>query len=154
MKSFLCLLGTAAILSSCSQPAATADVEDLNKQFIAAWNNKEVDKALAFLADDVHFLQGDSHFSGKAEVGDKWVRATNGTIQNLKTSVISSANDSKLAYAAGTFSVDVLPDAPGQPKAFGEGNYVLIWKQVGEGKEAGWKLTYAQLEDHPLQRKS
>lgn len=154
MKSFLCILGVAAALSSCSKATETADVEDLNKQFIAAWNNKEIDKTLAFLADDVQFLQGDSHFSGKSEVGEKWVRATNGTIQNLKTSVVSSANDSKLAYAAGTFSVDVLPDAPGQPKAFGEGNYVLIWKQAGEGKDAGWKLTYAQLEDHPLQRKN
>jgi ketosteroid isomerase-like protein len=153
MKSFMFIIGTAALLSSCAKAPEAVDVEDLNKQFITAWNNKEVDKTMGFLAEDVQFLQGNAHFSGKGEVGDKWVRATNGTISNLKTSVVSSGTDAKLAYAAGTFSVDVLPESPGQPTAFGEGNYILVWKQVGEGKDAGWKLSYAQLEDHPLRRK-
>ncbi|GAA4363539.1 hypothetical protein GCM10023185_32300 [Hymenobacter saemangeumensis] len=146
-------VAAAALLSSCTKAPEAVNIEELNKQFITSWNNKEVDKTLGYLADDVQFLQGNSHFSGKGEVGDKWVRATSGTIANLKTSVVSSGADSKLAYAAGTFSVDVLPEAPGQPSAFGEGNYIMVWKQVGEGKDATWKLSYAQLEDHPLRRK-
>lgn len=148
-KSALFVLALAAGLMSCSEKPV--DVQALNQQFISAWNSKDADKVTAMLADDVHFLQGSQHLSGKAEVGQRWVRSTMPTIHDLKTSVVTSATDTKTAYQAGTFSVDVLPTAPGQPHGFGEGNFILLWKKADDGT---WKLSYAQLEDLPVQAKS
>jgi uncharacterized protein (TIGR02246 family) len=154
----LVLLGALPLLAACSKSAdsttATAaasavSVADLDRQFLTAWNNKDLEKTLSYLADDVQFLQGNAHFSGKAEVSDKWVRATQSSISNLKTSVVSAATTDKMAYEAGTFSVDVLP-AGGQPAGYGQGNFLLLWKPAADGT---WKLSHAQLEDLPVQRR-
>lgn len=159
MKSYLLMLAAAASLTACSKSADTGDVAadspgannvsvaDLNRDFIGAWNSKDLDKTLGYLDDDVQFVQGTAHFSGKSEVGNKWVRATQSTISNLKTSVVSSGSDANMAYEAGTFAVDVLPEGPGQPAGFGEGNFILLWKKAADG---AWKLSYAQLEDQPV----
>lgn len=150
----LVLLGALPLLAACSKPADTSatatSAADLDRQFLTAWNNKDLEKTLSYLADDVQFLQGNAHFSGKAEVSDKWVRATQSSISNLRTSVVSATSTDKLAYEAGTFSVDVLPASPGQPAGIGQGNFLLLWKPAADGT---WKLSYAQLEDLPVLRR-
>ncbi|MCC2547366.1 nuclear transport factor 2 family protein [Hymenobacter sp. BT175] len=151
MKSYMGILLVAASLTACSRTSDTdtgaVNVHDLNQQFIGAWNTKDGTKLDSLLADDVQFVQGETHFSGKSEVGSKWVRATLGTITDLKTNVVSTGTDANLAYEAGTFSVDVLPTGPDMPHGIGEGNFILLWKKNPKGT---WKLSYAQLEDLPV----
>lgn len=165
MKFYLPLVCAAALLASCSgntnkdttgtsgaAPAATssANVADLDQQFLSAWNSKDAAKASALLADDVQFLQGETRFSGKSEVMNKWITPTISTIANLKTSTVSSGTDTNTAYEAGTFSVDVAA-TPGAPtEGTGQGNFIFLWKKGGDGN---WKLSYAQLEDLPVQVK-
>ena len=151
MNTTLRLLFAAVLFTSCSTSNDTVNVQDLDQQFIGAWNNKDSAKIISFLADDVHFLQGNTHFNGKSEVSEKWVRETLPTLTDLKTNVVSSGTDSQTAYEAGTFSVDVLPVNPKDPHAYGEGNYILLWKK---GADNTWKLSYAQLEDLPVQIKN
>ncbi|NID08889.1 YybH family protein [Fibrivirga algicola] len=148
MKTIIQLFALTLLFASCKKGSEPAQVEALNQQFIQAWNNKETDKVVGLLDDNVQFLQGETRFTGKSEVAEKWVRATLPTISNLKTSTISTAADSKIAYEAGTFSVDVLPEAPGEPRGVGEGNFMLLWKK---GEDESWKLSYAQLEGLPVQ---
>lgn len=150
MKSLFSFLLSSALLSACSAPKTTdaVNVQALNQQFIGAWNAKNTVQLDSLLADDVQFLQGQAHYSGKAEVTDKWIRATQPTISNLKTSTMSAGTDASIAYEAGTFSVDVLPEDPRQPRGTGEGNFLLLWKKA---KNNSWKLSYAQLEDLPVQ---
>jgi ketosteroid isomerase-like protein len=163
MKFYLPLVCAAALLASCSgnkdnagtsgaAPAAASNVSvaDLDQQFLSAWNSKDAAKASALLADDVQFLQGESRFSGKSEVTNKWITPTISTISSLKTSVVSSGNDANMAYEAGTFSVDVLPTATDNTAGIGEGNFVFLWKKASDGS---WKLSYAQLEDLPVEVK-
>ncbi|WP_018479301.1 YybH family protein [Pontibacter roseus] len=147
MKNLLYILFATFFLASCSDSKEEVNVQELNQQFIGAWNSRDSDKIISLLADDVHFLQGEVHFSGKSEVSDKWVRETLGTITDLKTNVVSTGTDSQIAYEAGTFSVDVLPSTPDEPHAYGEGNFILLWKKAEDGN---WKLSYAQLEDMPV----
>jgi len=129
---------------------SAVSVADLNRQFIAAWNAHDLEKTLSYLADDVQLLQGSAHFSGKAEVSDKWVRATQSTLNNLKLSTVSAATTPQLAYEAGTFAVEVQPAGPGQPAGYGQGNFLLLWKPAADGK---WQLSYAQLEGLPVRRR-
>ncbi|MBC6612754.1 nuclear transport factor 2 family protein [Hymenobacter sp. BT507] len=144
------LLG--GVLASCSSNTASdaVNVQSLNQQFIGAWNSKNTAQLDSLLADDVQFVQGETHYKGKAEVADKWVRATIGSIANLKTYTASSSADTQLAYDAGTFTAEVLPETAGGPQGEGEGNYMLLWKKDANNK---WKLSYAQLEDLPVQVK-
>ncbi|TPG72375.1 YybH family protein [Hymenobacter nivis] len=167
MKNYLLALGSAILLVSCGgnnapaangAPAATTtantsgnvSVSDLNQQFLSAWNSKDAAKAASFLADDAQFLQGATRFSGKNEITNKWITPTIGTVANLKTSTASSGTDANLAYEAGTFSVDVLATATEPQAGTGEGNFLLLWKK---GSDGNWKLSYAQLEDLPVQAK-
>lgn len=151
LKPFVLVLAFALLLASCTEKEEPVNVQELNQQFIGAWNSQDADKIISLLAEDVHFLQGEIHYNGKSEVASKWVRETLGTITDLKTSVVSSATDSRVAYEAGTFSVDVLPSGDDQLHGYGEGNYMLLWKKDAEG---AWKLSYAQLEDLPVQVKN
>ena len=165
MKAYLPLACVAALLASCSgktndsattAPATTtaagtpADVASLDQQFVSAWNNKDATKVTSMLADDVQFLQGQLHLSGKSDVTNKWITPTIGTISNLKTNTVSSSNSDALAYEAGTFSVDVLPTASEKTTGDGQGNYVFVWKKADDGT---WKMSLAQLEDLPVQTK-
>ena len=157
MKIFLGLLLGSSVLAACSAGSsatttdAAANVQSLNQQFIGAWNNQNAAQLDSLLADDVQFVQGETHYKGKAEVAEKWIQATLGTIADLKTYAASSGNDAQLAYEAGTFSAEVLPETPGAPHGVGEGNFVLLWKR---GADSKWKLSYAQLEDLPVQVKN
>lgn len=149
LKAILPIMLMVSVLSACSKSgdAVENNVQALNKQFIDAWNSKDSEKIISFLADDIHFLQGSTHFSGKAEVSQKWVRETLPTLSDLKTYTVSSTIDDKTAYEAGTYSVDVLPDTPQEPRGVGEGNFILLWKK---GADDTWKLSYAQLEGMPV----
>ena len=151
MKSLLCSLFVAVALSSCSKAGDAVNVQTLDQDFIGAWNSRDSGKINGMMADDVAFVQGNAHWKGKAEVSQKWVSATLPTISNLKTSVTSSSVDANTAYEAGTFSVDVAPAGPGEPAGFGEGNYIFLWKKAADNT---WKLSYAQLEDLPVQRRN
>ena len=152
MKTLIQFFALALLFVSCKEKEVSkpAQVGALNQQFIQAWNNKETDKVVALLDSNVQFLQGETRFTGKSEVAEKWVRATLPTITNLKISTISTAADSQVAYEAGTFSVDVLPEAPGEPRGLGKGNFMLLWKKSADDS---WKLSYAQLEGLPEQVK-
>jgi len=151
MKVLLSGLLLAATLTSCSKADEAVNIQSLNQEFISAWNNKDSGKITGLLADDVSFVQGNAHWKGKDEVGQKWVRETLPTLNGLKTSVVSSSTDANTAYEAGTFSVDVLPVGPNEVHGFGEGNYIFLWKKAADKT---WKLSYAQLEDLPVQRKN
>ena len=151
MKAIYSFLFALLFLASCAKKETEkVNVSALDSKFINAWNNKQPDSVIALLADDAQFLQGDVRYNGKAEVADKWVKKTINNINNLKTSVVSSGTDEAMAYEAGTFSVDVPAQTPDEPNAYGEGNFMLLWKKDANGK---WKLSYAQLEDHNLQVK-
>lgn len=170
MKRYLLSCCTALLLTACSGNAsqqsaspmaapgaatttadgAAANVADLDQQFVSAWNNKDATKVTALLADDVQFLQGATHFTGKDEVTNKWVTPTISTIANLKTTSTSSAASGDLAYEAGTFAVDVLPTATEKTVGNGTGNYVFVWKKASGGS---WKMSLAHLEDLPVQEK-
>ncbi|MFT2008002.1 nuclear transport factor 2 family protein [Pontibacter sp. 13R65] len=151
MKSYIYSFVLVIVFVSCAGKDEAVNVQALNQQFISAWNSKDVSGLEAMLAEDVHFLQGEVHYRGKAEVAQKWVRETTGTIADLKTNVVSSGADSQTAYEGGTYSVDVLPAGPDQPYGIGEGNFILLWKKETDG---AWKLSYAQLEGLPVQVKN
>ncbi|MBC6697665.1 DUF4440 domain-containing protein [Hymenobacter puniceus] len=150
MKPFFGLLLGGALLASCSKTAsetAAVNVQTLNQQFIGAWNAKNTLQIDSLLADDIQYAQGSTRFNGKSEVADKWVRATMGTISDLKLYATSTGSDAAMAYEAGTFSTEVLPETPGQPRGEGEGNFILLWKKNAKN---AWKLSYVQLEGLPV----
>ncbi|OWP63615.1 DUF4440 domain-containing protein [Hymenobacter amundsenii] len=157
MKSIFGLLLGGALLASCSAPnpngatdANAVNVQSLNQQFIGAWNAKNTVQLDSLLADDVQYAQGATRFNGKSEVSDKWVRATMGTIADLKLYATTSGSGPAMAYEAGTFSTEVLPEGPDQPRGEGEGNFILLWKKNAKN---AWKLSYVQLEGLPVKVK-
>lgn len=151
MKTIIPMLTLMVTLSACNKSGEAVNVQTLNQQFVQAWNNKEADKVIAMLDDNVQYSQGETRFSGKSEVAEKWVRNTIPTISDLRLSTRSSATDSQLAYEAGTYTVEVLPGAPGEARGVGEGNVMLLWKK--SPADDSWKLSYAQLEGLPVRAK-
>ena len=59
MKSLVCslLLAAAALTSSCSKaPADTANVQNLNRDFVTAWNSRDSGKINGMMSDDITFV--------------------------------------------------------------------------------------------------
>ena len=135
MKAIFSFIIALFLFASCTKTENTEKVNPatLNSKFIGLWNAKQQDSAIAMLAEDVQFLQGNVRYNGKSEVADKWVRKTINTINNLKTSTVSSGADNTIAYEGGTFSVDVPAQTPEEPNAYGEGNFMLLWKKDANG---------------------
>ena len=73
-----------------------------------------------------------------------------GTIADLKLYSTTSGTGPAMAYEAGTFSTEVLPEGPDQPRGEGEGNFILLWKKNAKN---AWKLSYVQLEGLPVKVK-
>jgi ketosteroid isomerase-like protein len=151
MKTLLPVAALVALFAACAQPDKPAiTAQSLNQRFVQAWNSKQADSVIAMLDENVQFAQGQTRFSGKADVAEKWVRATLPTISDLRLSPRSSVTDAKTAYEAGTYTVDALPETPAEPHGIGEGNVVLLWRKAND---ESWKLSYAQLEGLPVRAK-
>ena len=140
-----------ALLAACDANKEELNVQQLSQEFIGAWNSKDAEKVISMMGEDVQFVQGEMHLRGKSEVGNRWVRETINTINNLRTSSASTGVDNTMAYDAGKFTVDVLPAGPQEPYSVGDGNYMLLWKKNEAGE---WKLSYAQLEDMPVRARN
>jgi|GEM_PF-971600 len=119
------------------------DIAALNQEFDAAWNAKDSARLVQMLADDVRLLEGRDNHNGKAELANHWISRNLPVSGNLKTDVLSSEADTKTAYEAGTYSLDVsLPD---QKPFTVTGNYVFIWKKQPDNN---WKIQFMQIENH------
>jgi ketosteroid isomerase-like protein len=151
MKFIAWLFSSVLFLASCSDNKnEVVNVGDLSRNFTSAWNTKNTGQLDSLLADDVQFLQAHNRYRGKSEVSNRWIRETVPTLSNLRTSAVSSGASEDIAYEGGTFSADVTSPDAGAPDMLGEGNYVLVWKKIGENN---WKLVFAQIEGLPLQNK-
>lgn len=120
---------------------------DLNKQFEEAWNSNDSAKVVPLLADDAEMLGSTAHFSGQKELADKWVSKNLPVTSNLQTHVVSSAADNNVAYASGTYTLDVnLNDKPTMKE---KGNYTFAWKKQPDGN---FKMSSILIEEVPADK--
>ena len=162
MKQLFVLLALGLTLLSCSdsnskesstsvnasETTAKVSSKELNQSFDDAWNNRDSAKLIGFLADDIQMLAGKSHFSGKQEVIEKFIRKNLNVTSNLKATVVSSGEDNGLAYEAGTFTLDV--KVPDMEPFVDKGNYNFVWKK---GADNQWKVASINMEDLPIEKK-
>lgn len=121
MKPIFSFLIALLLFTSCTKTEEKVNVSQLNSKFIGAWNAKQADSVTAMIAEDAHFLQGNVHYSGKAQIAQNWVNKTMNNINNLRTSVVSTGIDNEMAYEAGTFVVDVPSQSPDEPTRWVKG---------------------------------
>ena len=146
MKKILLLIVISALVS-CVRPtdiytaAPSLNVDSLTNKFLAGWNAKDSLSVAASIADNAVVINDTYVHSSFADMGKEWISTGVYTISDLKTSSLISGSDNKIAYDAGTFSLE-LQSGDRNPLQEG-GNYNLVWTRQYNGE---WKLTYINFQ--------
>ena len=94
------------------------------------------------IADNAIVMNDSLIHNGQSAIANNWVSGGVKVISNINTLPIIKDADNRLAYEAGTYTLDLTP--PGGPVLKERGNYNLTWtKQYDEV----WKLTLVHIED-------
>jgi ketosteroid isomerase-like protein len=151
MKYLICLFCLIALIS-CSpnaektpadQPLSkSVGIDSLNGIFVAAWNAKDSAAIMATLASNAIVMNDSLIHSGKEAIAKNWISGGVKVLSNVKTSSTISDQGDKIAYDAGTYSLDL--SIPNGPVLKEKGNYSLVWTKQSDGL---WLLTMVHIED-------
>lgn len=120
----------------------SVNVDSLLAVFVSGWNNKDSVAIMQTIADNAVVMNDSLIHTGINSIANNWISGGVKVISNIKT--ISSTQDRScnVAYASGTYSLDLTP--PGGPVLKEKGNYSLVWTKQDNGE---WKLTLIHIED-------
>lgn len=147
MRQLILLLLT-IVTVGCAQTAekdnsnAPANIGELTAAFLSGWNNKDSAAIMKTIADNAIVMNDSVSHKGHSAIANNWVSGGVRVLSNVQISSLVKDSDEKLAYNAGTYSLDLTP--PGGPLLKEKGNYTLVWTKQQPGE---WKLTLIHIED-------
>jgi uncharacterized protein (TIGR02246 family) len=125
-----------AILLITATPSIAQDnvtIEQLNRQFIAAFAKGDFGAMASMYTEDAYLLPpGTQLIRGRSGIQAFWTKAAEGIADLELTIVDVKALGSEAAREVGTFKVKT----KGQQPQEGVGKYVVVWQKVGND----WKL--------------
>jgi ketosteroid isomerase-like protein len=131
---------TASETGDASQSISLVDVDSLNADFLAGWNNHDSAAIMNIFAEYAIVFNDSLLHKGKQEIADRWVSGGVKVLGNIKTHSALHNINGNIAYDAGTYTLDItLPDVVLKEK----GNYSLVW----EKRYNDWKLAMVHIED-------
>jgi ketosteroid isomerase-like protein len=122
--------------------ANPVNVDSLTAAFLSGWNNKDSAAIMKTIADIAIVMNDSLIHIGHSAIANNWISGGVKVISNIKASSVIHDSDNKIAYDAGTYSLDLTP--PGGPVLKEKGNYNLVWTKQETGD---WKLTLVHIED-------
>lgn len=137
-----------ATLLGCNQTsehnssAPSANVDSLTAAFIAGWNSRDSAAIMRTIAENCVVMNDSLLHNGQSAIANNWISGGVKVLSNIRTSSIIKDGGNKIAYDAGTYTLDLTP--PGGPVLKEKGNYNLIWTKQQDGN---WKLTLVHIED-------
>ena len=144
----LTLVLALATLIGCDQTsehnssAPSANVDSLTSIFIAGWNGRDSAAIMRSIAKNCVVMNDSLIHNGESAIANNWVSGGVKVLSNIHTSSVIKDGDNKIAYDAGTYTLDLTP--PGGPVLKEKGNYSLIWTKQ---QDSNWKLTLIHIED-------
>lgn len=122
-----------------AEEANYTNPDEMNRNWINAWNNNQPDSLEAMTADDaVLMMEGGKMFNRDSI--SSWYKNGASMIEGLKTQVKASNSDDHFAYEAGTYSHAAKNDSTGTKY---EATYVVIW----ERDSLDWKVKVMSITD-------
>ncbi len=139
---------TILFVVSCVRPtdiytsAPLVNVDSLTANFLQGLNDKDSIAIIKTIAKNAVVMQQSIILNGDEAIAKNWIRDGVSSISNIKTASLITGSDNKIAYDAGTYSLDLVSGGKGFLEE--KGNYNLIWTKQYNGE---WKLTFVHLED-------
>ena len=129
----------AVFVTSCTKGGSDSGAADVAKSYVAAWNEKDADKAAGFFADDVEYLDvtvGEPQ-KGRDAARDNVIKVFIGAVPDVKWEIkgepISSADGVAFQWTfSGTNTGAWGPDTPATNKSFSIDGVTLM--RVKDGK--------------------
>jgi ketosteroid isomerase-like protein len=138
------LFGCIALLSFTFVGTASAadtkieqTLRDLDGQWSAAVEAKDLDKSVSYYSDDAIVLPPNAAIATTKEaIRNIWkdLLASPGLVFRWKTTKVEVAKSGDMAYSSGTYEL-TMNDAGGKP-VNDRGKYVVVWEKQPDGK---WK---------------
>jgi len=122
--------------------SAPVNVDSLTATFLVGWNNRDSAAIMNTIADNAIVMNDSLIHYGQSAIANNWVSGGVKVLSNIRTTSIIKDSDNKLAFDAGTYTLDLAP--PGGPILKEKGNYNLVWSRQQAGD---WRLTFIHIED-------
>lgn len=138
------------IFASCDNNRETDDQEEMvednytnpdevNRNWIAAWNSNQPDSLEAMTADDAVLLLEGGKMYDRDSISS-WYENGSAMMKDLQTNVEIKNSTDHMSYEAGTYSHGMKNDST---NAKYEGTYVVIW----ERDSLDWKIKVMSITD-------
>ena len=125
-----------------SSVASTVKVDSLNALFLAGWNSKDSAAIMSTLASNAIVMNDSMIHKGTEDIARNWISGGVKVLSNIKTTSVLKDAGIRLAYDAGTYTLDLT--IPNGPVLKERGNYSLVWTKQTDGR---WLLTLVHIED-------
>jgi ketosteroid isomerase-like protein len=134
------------------RPPAEKTIRDADAVWSRALENKDLEQALSFYADDASLLPFNAPIAtGKVQIREFWSHwlSAPGFSMRFAPSDVEVAHSGDLAYEVGTFEL-TLDDTQGR-KVNTPGKYVVVWKQTAQGWKAATEICNTDLQSSEKQ---
>lgn len=121
--------------------APPADLRSRSDAFAAAWNQDAPATVAAFFANDAVVHYGDSTYTGRADISNRWIAPGLPGLSDLKISDQAFTGSGDTMTENGSFSETIT--MPKQKPATNSGTYTVTWTKMG----ADWMVK--EMTVHP-----
>ena len=122
-----------------AEKANYTNPDEMNRDWINAWNNNQPDSLEAMTADDAVLMMEGGEMFNRDSISS-WYKNGASMMKDLKTNVEMKSSDDHMAYEAGTYSHASKNDSTDVKY---EGTYVVIW----ERDSLDWKVKVMSITD-------
>jgi ketosteroid isomerase-like protein len=118
-----------------------AELTSANEAYAAAWNGEDADAVAAHFTEDAVVVEGDSTYTGRAEIRDRWIGINLPAINSLSMSNETFDWVGEDVLASGDYTLMVtMPDAT-EPTEMG-GTYSDTWTRGADGT---WMISNTEI---------
>jgi uncharacterized protein (TIGR02246 family) len=133
---------TAPAMPGADAAEVPADVQARARDFTSAWNGNDPAAVAAFFTEDATATVGDSTYTGRADIEQRWLAANVPAVSNLQVTEDDThmMGPDVMASGSHTFSA---ADPQGQVQQM-RGTHQLTWTRDADGE---WRIRNARLSD-------
>ncbi|HSJ15995.1 MAG TPA: nuclear transport factor 2 family protein [Longimicrobiales bacterium] len=117
-----------------------SDLEDVNDEYLAAWNGNDANALGAFFTEDATATLGDTTFTGRAEIIAAWLEPNVATVSDLEITETRTEPRGTDWYSEGTYR-HATTDAAA-PDGRATGRYTVTWTRTADGQ---WRIRSTQI---------
>lgn len=124
----------AAAVETPAAEQAPAELTQAADAYVAAWNGTDPAAVVAFFTEDATAVLGDSTYTGREQIAEKWINGSVAVVKDLSISNMTTTRSGEDWIAAGDYSHAATMEGSTAPET---GRFESTWRRQADGS---WKI--------------